>query len=171
MSHTQTKLSVSFRHLVINSSIVFLSLVSVVFFSSFQRESSLNKTSQTKSLMHSSPLKGKLVLSLNGNGEISGNGVGTHLGRFDFLAHDDESGFPFITGTVVITAANGDQIFATHSGTVRDLGNGILEIPLQHTITGGTGRFSGASGDFLIVSIANINIGMSTGIMNGSISY
>ncbi len=171
MTHSQSKLSVSFRHLVITSSIVFLSLVSFVFFSSFQRESSLNKTSQTKSLMHSSPLKGKLVLSLNGNGEISGNGVGTHLGRFEYIAHDDETGFPFLTGTVTITAANGDQIFATHSGTVEFLSEDIIRVPLQHTITGGTGRFAGATGDFMIVSIANLITGTATGIMSGNISY
>ena len=171
MSYTQSKLFGSFRHLIITCSIVFLSAASILLFSAFTKESSIYNIKQAKNQIHSSPLKGKLVLSLNGNGEISGIGTATHLGKFDFMAHDDESGFPFISGLVTITAANGDQIFATHSGTVTDLGNGFLEVPLQHIITGGTGRFSGASGNFLIVSIANTNNGTADGVMTGSINY
>ncbi len=173
MSHTQTKLPVSFRQLMITSSIVFLSVASVLLFSAFKNESSFKNLIQIKSKTHSSPLKGTLSLNLLGEGNVSGNGIATHLGRFDFSAQDDESGFPYISGKVILTAANGDQIFADHSGTVPlpVPSNGVVRIPFLHTITGGTGRFVGATGEFLIVSIANLITNTATGEMTGNISY
>ena len=43
-------------------------------------------------------------------------------------------------GHVVITAANGDRLFGEYT---------VPQIPFWVTITGGTGRFAGASGGFL----------------------
>ena len=50
-------------------------------------------------------------------------------------------------GSFTLTAANGDTLFGTSTGlgTVVD---GIAYIQETHTITGGTGRFAGATGTF-----------------------
>jgi hypothetical protein len=101
------------------------------------------------------PIKGTLtgpsVLNLStGTFVQTLTGVESHLGRVT----DHVTGTVVFTGpnsfdssgTGVVTAANGDELFGsfTGSGTIdpagRSSGSAIV------TITGGTGRFSGASG-------------------------
>ena len=50
------------------------------------------------------------------------------------------------SGTGTITAANGDQLFQTDSGTVCESGNGTHTFTGTYTNTGGTGRFAHATG-------------------------
>ncbi|MEO7444755.1 MAG: hypothetical protein ABIT96_04435 [Ferruginibacter sp.] len=172
MSHLLLKFNASFRQFFIVCSFVFCAVVSVVFLSSWQNNPSFNNgKKQTNSLTTSTAFKGTLSLNLIGDGQISGTGQGTHIGKFDFFAQDDESNFPYLDGTVVMTAVNGDQIFATHTGNVEELGNGFLKITLDHTITGGTGRFAGVSGNFIAVSIANTNNGTATATLKGMINF
>ena len=80
--------------------------------------------------------------------QAEGNGTATHLGRFTLAATDNIVILSArSTGTWVLTAANGDQIFATTAGG--EVPNeGVVR--LQATITGGTGRFAGASGTFAV---------------------
>ena len=71
-------------------------------------------------------------------------GHDTHLGRVTWTA---EHCFQTATATfsdarVVITSANGDQVYATYHGAM----NGETTFTAAMTITGGTGRFSGATG-------------------------
>ncbi len=117
----------------------------------------------------SDPFKGKMTLDLS-NGVV-GTGEASHIGRFEYVAQDDRSKFPFITGTVTITAANGDQLFLTHSGYAEDLGNGTLKVTLEHIITGGTGRFADASGSYLGISTVNLKTQTATAAFKGTISY
>src|SRR5688572_30453115 len=83
---------------------------------------------------------------------ISGTeeGTATHLGRFaaTTVANVDTTNNT-ATGTYVFTAANGDRLFATHVG-VEDsfVPPNISNVTLRGTITGGTGRFAGATGTF-----------------------
>lgn len=116
------------------------------------------------------PFKGEFTLSLIENG-VSGTGTGSHIGKFTLIAHDDESNFPNITGTVIITSANGDQIFATHSGFAQELGKGMLKVDFVNTITGGTGRFSGATGSFDIHALVDESVGTGNATFNGTICY
>jgi hypothetical protein len=53
-----------------------------------------------------------------------------------------------VNGEPVFTAANGDQLFATFTGTATSIGENTLDIVRHYEITGGTGRFSDASGYF-----------------------
>lgn len=83
-----------------------------------------------------------------------GYGRATHLGRF-FMSSPHLSFADFsVVGDQIFTAANGDMLFATISGQF--VGNPAerLEATLAGTITGGTGRFVGATGsyDFHIVA-------------------
>ena len=73
-----------------------------------------------------------------------GEGQATHLGRFTRLGKVvinlvDGS----VKGTVVFTAANGDQLFAEIEGVPT---GSPTTVAGTYTFTGGTGRFSDASG-------------------------
>jgi hypothetical protein len=93
------------------------------------------------------PFKGHaavVITGVDGNHlSTSGTGQATHLGRFtrteDAFLHEDGT----LDGTLVITAANGDQLFVEFVGafTAPTTAEGT------YTISGGTGRFSDASGE------------------------
>ena len=81
----------------------------------------------------------------------SGSGNATHLGRFtvtyelevDLLTHET-------FGSSVFTAANGDSLFTDIIGLATPTENAdVVSIVEVHTITGGTGRFAGATGSFI----------------------
>jgi hypothetical protein len=74
----------------------------------------------------------------------AGTGHDTHLGRVTWAS---QHCFQLFSGTfsdaqVVITAANGDQIHATYEGMM----TGETTFTDSLVITGGTGRFAGATG-------------------------
>jgi hypothetical protein len=75
-------------------------------------------------------------------------GTGTHLGQFSF-AHTLT--FPALTGSSQWVAANGDSIQTTSVIVSSVLGPVVRTNTERHTITGGTGRFSGAQGIFTVV--------------------
>jgi hypothetical protein len=107
------------------------------------------------------PVKGKststAIVNLDGGaGTIDGSGQLTHAGKFAF--HDDFTlpladlpAFTF-TSTETVVAANGDEIFVTHTATGTLTVTGV-EITSVGTITGGTGRFADASGTFTVTSV------------------
>ena len=97
---------------------------------------------------------------------ITATGVGqaTHLGRFDFLIRNTVT--PVATPapgcvisstetfTATLTAANGDTISLVGTGT------SCQNPPTVHivdvaTVTGGTGRFEGATGSVTVTTTAN----------------
>ncbi len=90
-------------------------------------------------------------------GSVSGPFRYSHLGNGTF--HADTTLTPLtpasthIDGTNTYTAANGDQVFTTISGTstVRATGS---EVTIVDTIVGGTGRFADASGTFTVTGPA-----------------
>ena len=78
-------------------------------------------------------------------------GVGTRLGRFTLDRDVTGNLLDFsAAGSAHWVAANGDLIYTTVSGSavLSDLPGGYLKVTETHTITGGTGRFAGAQGDF-----------------------
>lgn len=56
------------------------------------------------------------------------------------------------TGTGTTVAANGDELFATFSGTATVTSSAAATT--VNTITGGTGRFAGATGTFIVTSVS-----------------
>jgi hypothetical protein len=118
------------------------------------------------------PFKGQFTLTINfATGLVVGNGTASHLGKFDALGHDDLSAFPFITSTETFTAANGDELYITQQGMAQDIGNGMLSGELDATITGGTGRFAGATGSYQLHVLVNAIQGTGNATFDGTISY
>jgi hypothetical protein len=77
-------------------------------------------------------------------------GTGTHLGKFSFKQELIVNGANLTdTGSAQWIAANGDSIYTTVAGSAVP-GDVVLSVTEIHTITGGTGRFSGAQGSFTV---------------------
>jgi hypothetical protein len=119
------------------------------------------------------PFKGNLQVMETVDGAshtLVGSGNGTHLGHFIFSAHitvndDTLQG----TGTSTWTAANGDQIFSSTTGEAV-VNFPIVTIEEKQIITGGTGRFIGATGTIILDRSLNLLTGLSTGSFVGTIS-
>ena len=80
-------------------------------------------------------------------------GVGTQLGRLSLNRQVTGSLLTFqAAGWADWVAANGDAIYTTVFGQAvfSDLPGGFLKVTEIHTITGGTGRFTGAQGSIAV---------------------
>ena len=77
------------------------------------------------------------------------------------------------TGTYQFTAANGDMLTATFTGHSRPspATPSVLLIVETATITGGTGRFAGATGSFTVQRSYDTVAGTTTGSFDGVISW
>jgi hypothetical protein len=113
------------------------------------------------------PLGGPLVAV-----EIAAGGTATHLGRFTLQApHIVNQATLTATGTYLLTAANGDTITADLAGTAQMIEPpNVLRITETATVTGGTGRFAGATGSIEVLRIFNRATGVTTGTLRGWIS-
>ena len=125
--------------------------------------------------------KGSATLDLSdlSNITIDGTRIATHLGESTWHASNvglDLSrlgeGLVGVTYDDTITAANGDTVTTTAVATI-DINT--LPAPLVfsavETITGGTGRFAGASGHIDVTGSVDINTQILTFTSTGSISY
>jgi hypothetical protein len=117
------------------------------------------------------PFRGTLQATETEDGAVHhlvGTGNATHLGRFtltsDFIVN---SATVTASGTAIWTAANGDKILTTLTG------QGIVTFPLlatveTHIITGGTGRFAGASGSIVLERSINLQTLISSASITGT---
>ncbi len=92
---------------------------------------------------------------------VYGTGEGAPIGKSTFaaLAVYAPPAFDHLTGDGVITSENGDQIFESTvpgPGPVIDFTTGNLVLKYRVLITGGTGRFTGATGGWKTVVHLNI---------------
>jgi len=102
---------------------------------------------------------------------IEATGDATHLGHFTLVApHVVNQALLVGTGTYVFTAANGDTLTADFTGTATLLAPGVLSTAETGTITGGTGRFEGATGTFTAERIFVRATGVTTGSIDGTVS-
>ncbi len=108
-------------------------------------------------------------LPLNGHDHIA-----THLGLYTVTYHIEVDNSDPTAGvgveSLTFVAANGDRIYANGTG----LGGpteipGVNRIVEQYTITGGTGRFAGATGSFTMERLVNLGSGYSSGDFDGQI--
>ena len=79
----------------------------------------------------------------------SGTGLGTHMGEFSLT---QETNLSTLNGSAHWVAANGDSI-ETAFISLPDFSTealGYITVTETHTITGGTGRFAGAQGSFIL---------------------
>jgi hypothetical protein len=103
---------------------------------------------------------------------ITASGEASHLGRFDMVATAVVN-LPTRSaiGTYEFVAANGDTLTATFTGVSEPTATpGVILITETATITGGTGRFAGASGTFVIERLFTPATGETTGSIQGTIS-
>jgi hypothetical protein len=106
--------------------------------------------------------------------DASGSGHATHLGRFTVsyqaIVHLSPDGTGTASVSAHLVAANGDSLFAEGSGqgapTATPNINRIVEL---YTITGGTGRFAGASGSFTVERLVSLATGVTSGTIDGDI--
>ena len=104
---------------------------------------------------------------------VNATGVGnaTHLGLFTYSLQA-ELFIPTLTASASATliAANGDMIFGEGSGQGTPTGTpGIVSIVETYTITGGTGRFADATGNFTVERLINRATFASSGTISGNI--
>ena len=103
---------------------------------------------------------------------IEATGTATHIGRFTLVApHTVNQATLTAIGTYLITAANGDTITANLAGTAAMVSPpNVLRITETATVTGGTGRFTGATGSIQVVRIFDRSTGVTTGTLDGWVS-
>ena len=105
-------------------------------------------------------------------GHSEGSGNATQLGRYTD-ASDATIDLQTNMGTEqeTLTAANGDLLFVYTTAQATPIGNGeTLSVVESSTITGGTGRFEGASGSYIRRCVVVAATGASTGTFDGTIT-
>jgi hypothetical protein len=96
----------------------------------------------------------------------------THLGHTQFYGEQDIN---FASGTQSgwrrLTAANGDELYVTHTGRSTLTAPGLVSFVAEMTIVGGTGRFVGATGISRGIGTANLATNSTSVTIDGWIRY
>ena len=101
-----------------------------------------------------------------------GTGTATYLGRYtEHITMDINLLFMSSTGAATFTAANGDTLTTTVVGQATRTSPTTLSIVENYTITGGTGRFADATGNFTLHSNVDQTTGVSSGTFSGAIDH
>jgi len=104
--------------------------------------------------------------------DATGSGNATQLGVYT-ISFQAEVYLPTLFAafeTATLVAADGAQIFAEGSGQGTPTGTpGIVSIVETYTITGGTGRFAGATGNFTVERLIDRATFASSGTISGTI--
>ena len=103
--------------------------------------------------------------------DVEAMGKATHLGKFTLdIPHVVNRANGTAVGSYVFTAANGDTLTANFTGVAVPSAPGVLYIEETATITGGTGRFAGATGSFSSERLYDTIAGTTEGSFEGTIS-
>lgn len=110
---------------------------------------------------------------------VHAEGTLSHLGTVEVEgAHCTERSLTplpvdFGRGVSIWTAANGDQLYANYEGTqTKFVEPGVVvAFEVTYTITGGTGRFAGASGQLSSKGTLNLNTFTADEDLSGQITY
>jgi hypothetical protein len=105
--------------------------------------------------------------------DVDATGNATHLGRYSLaIPHVVDMATRTAAGTYEFVAANGDTLIAEFTGFAMPTATpGVLVIVETATITGGTGRFAGASGGFICERQFDAIAGTTVGYFEGTISH
>lgn len=102
---------------------------------------------------------------------IEATGSATQLGRYAVeVPHLVNQATRTATGTYVFAAANGDTLTADFTGAATPVAPGVITTAETATITGGTGRFAGATGSFTAERTFYMTTGETIGSFEGWIS-
>jgi hypothetical protein len=89
-----------------------------------------------------------------------GSGTGTHIGKYTFVATEcvNLATFAVTDGSWTITAANGDTVSGEYAGQAAPAPGSACDITydVEGPVTGGTGRFEGATGHLRWEGFANL---------------
>jgi hypothetical protein len=123
-------------------------------------------TFQTSAVVNCPPTCPPTILTISGT--IAGDA--THIGRFTGTSEDSiNTAATQSTGTLNLTAANGDRIFTTTVGQETGFQPPNVSFVMQTaTIVGGTGRFAGATGTFTVEFVQTIDFAAATASGTGS---
>jgi hypothetical protein len=142
----------------------------------------------TASAHHTRPIFGELRLSVTPAAvqrcgpdaltlDFGGVGLATHLGRVSGTGSNCTE-LSLATGAVDIwdgvasyVAADGSTIQTSYTGTQQAPVAGVAEASTSHTVTGGTGRFAGATGSWSVAGHVDFTTGMFVGELAGWLSY
>ena len=104
--------------------------------------------------------------------DVEATGKATHLGKFTLdIPHVVDPATRTAVGSYEFTAANGDKVYAEFTGIATPTATpGVLYIEETATITGGTGRFAGATGSFTGERLYDTTAGTTIGSFEGTIS-
>jgi hypothetical protein len=101
-----------------------------------------------------------------------GTGTATYLGKYtEHVVMQINIPTLSSVGAATFTAANGDTLSASVVGQATRTGPTMLSIVEVYTITGGTGRFAGATGSFTLESTLEQTTGVSSGTFSGAIDH
>ena len=102
---------------------------------------------------------------------VEATGKATHLGKFTLdIPHVVNRAKGTAVGTYEFTTANGDTLTADFTGKATPTAKpGVLAIVETATITGGTGRFAGATGSFTTKRLFDTAAGETAGSFEGTI--
>lgn len=100
---------------------------------------------------------------------LVGSGNATQLGRFTLTAQFTVVLTLASSGTATWTAANGDRVFTTVTGQGVISGGTATSVE-TYTITGGTGRFTDASGSIVVERLLDLQTLVSSASMSGLIN-
>jgi hypothetical protein len=105
-------------------------------------------------------------------------GEGTHLGKYraecDDCTYAPGAGVPtfFVDGRCTVTAANGDQVFATYEGQDTQHNAEVISWTAEAEVIGGTGRFEGISGNVTETATVYPPAGLTgTGVVEGTVNW
>jgi hypothetical protein len=103
---------------------------------------------------------------------VKATGNATHLGHFTLVVTGIlNTTTRTATGSHTFIAANGDKLFAKFTGIGKPTATpGLIFIVQTATVVGGTGRFAGASGSYIIERLLVQATGRTAGSINGTIS-
>ncbi|MFL5339744.1 MAG: hypothetical protein ACJ8F7_06210 [Gemmataceae bacterium] len=103
--------------------------------------------------------------------DVEATGNATHLGKFTLdIPHVVNRAARTAVGSYEFTAANGDKVYADFTGASVLVAPGVLYIEETATITGGTGRYAGATGSFSVDRLYDTIAGTTVGSFEGTIS-
>jgi hypothetical protein len=98
----------------------------------------------------------------------TGAGIATHLGRFTMVGSEtvDFASLTVTNGAFTLTAANGDTVSGTYSGTVLP---GLTGYLVSGPITAGTGRFARTTGTIVFHGVFDAVTLTGSDLLTGSI--
>jgi len=103
---------------------------------------------------------------------VEATGTATRLGHFAVsVPHLVDLPTRTAAGYYEFTATNGDTLYAEFTGQASPTATpGVISIVETATITGGTGRFAGATGSFVVERLFDRIAGTTIGHFEGTIS-